>query len=111
MINEMLRAYVIQLLRRGSYKWKPRDLALKNARISRGVYACAHCKNHMSRKELNIDHIVPVIPLSGTTDFNVIIERMYCSSSGFQILCKPCHKVKTDKENALRKDMRLKAQL
>lgn len=101
-----VKDYVMRVLRRGTYQWPARGIAVADARVTRGVYECASCKGHFKRNEIDIDHIVPVIPLSGTDDWNVIIERLFCDSSGLQVLCKPCHKKKTQFENRLRKEYR-----
>lgn len=101
-----VKDFVMRVLRRGTYKWPARGIAAGNARVSRGVYECAKCKGHFGRKEIDIDHIVPVIPLHGTDDWNLIIERLFCDSSGLQVLCKKCHKEKTQFENRLRKSYR-----
>ena len=105
-MDKRTRAYIMTSLRQASYKWPSRNLALKEARISRGVYECAGCKSHFGRKEIQVDHIIPVMPLNGSDDFNVILERLFCPSEGLQILCKPCHKDKTDLENKARKEYR-----
>jgi 5-methylcytosine-specific restriction endonuclease McrA len=105
-MNNDIRDFVIRVLRRGTYKWPARTIALREARLERGVYECAHCKNQFGRKEVHVDHKIPVIPLHGTNDFNLIIERMFCPASGLQVLCKPCHKQKTKIENDLRKGYR-----
>jgi hypothetical protein len=81
------------------------------ARVSRGVYKCNLCGHEGKRKEFNMDHIEPVIPVEGFSngkpwDWNEYIGRMYCEPSGYQMLCTVCHKAKTKKENAERKKYR-----
>lgn len=98
--------FVLRVLRRASYKWPARTIAKKDARIERGVYECNYCKKHFGPKEINIDHIVPVIPIHGSTDLNEIVPRLFCPSDGLQVLCKPCHKVKTQAENKRRRQYR-----
>ncbi len=49
-----LKAFVIMILRRGSYKWYARTEALRAARISRGIYRCAHCKLEFKKKEIQL---------------------------------------------------------
>jgi len=77
--------------------------ALAKARIERGVYCCSSCHAHIGRKELAVDHIEPVTPLTGFDSWDGLIERLFCSPEGLTVLCKPCHKVKTKAENASRK--------
>lgn len=98
------KQFVINLLRRGSYRWPPRNEALKNARVARNQYKCAHCEGIFGRKEVSIDHIHPVVdPDEGFTGWDSYVERMYCELEGFQILCDTCHDKKTAEEKEVRK--------
>lgn len=106
MDEKTFKNFVIATLRRGTYRWYARTQALVNARISRGVYKCNMCEDQFGRKEIQIDHINPVIPLEGWDSWDGYIARMYCGPEGLSILCKPCHKTKTFLENELRKDYR-----
>jgi hypothetical protein len=58
--------------------------------------------------KVHLDHKEPVIPIKGfkQTEWNwdEFITRLYCSEDGFSVLCAPCHKVKTDQENAQRRE-------
>lgn len=66
-------------------------------------YPCAHCHEYFVRRNLNLDHIEPVVePQSGFTDWNSYVERAYCGPEGFQHLCLPCHKAKSKTEGQLR---------
>lgn len=103
MKKQNLKSFIIQVLRRGSYKWKPRTEALKRARISRGVYKCNMCEGEFKRKEMHIDHIKPVIDYKGFTTWDDYIDRLFCDVDGFQVLCAPCHDNKTSIENEIRK--------
>ena len=98
-----LKTWVIQRLRGQSYKWPSRNEALVAARIERGLYKCAHCNGTFKRCEVEIDHIKPVVPLTGWDNWDGFIERLFCNTEGFQILCKtPCHTVKTTAEDTIR---------
>jgi 5-methylcytosine-specific restriction endonuclease McrA len=100
----MLKRFLIPVLRRATYRWKPRDEALKEARVERGNYKCAICGEIFKRKEIVQDHIEPVIDVEkGFTDWNDYVLRMFPDKDGFQILCKPCHDAKTIMEDELRK--------
>lgn len=97
-------AWMIAQLRRISYRWAPRSKAKSKARIKRGVYRCAKCKGEFGRKEIAVDHKKPVIdPKKGFTSYDDVIKRLFCEEKGFQVLCKKCHKVKTNKENKRRR--------
>lgn len=92
-------------------RWGPRNAVLKNARLKRGMYLCAGCKEEVPAslpkegrkgrdKNVFVDHIHPVIdPAEGFTTWDSVIERMYCEEAGMQLLCKKCHDDKTKEEN------------
>lgn len=50
------------------------------------------------------------MPLEGTDDWNVIIERMFCEKDGLQVLCKVCHDIKSNEEKKIRKDLKERAE-
>ena len=99
------KSFLIQILRRASYKWKPRGETLKRARFARGRYRCAMClSTHFKVKEIVVDHIEPVVDVSnGWKSWDEYINRMFCELDGFQVLCKPCHQIKSNAENLVRR--------
>ena len=96
--------FVKGVLRRASFHWKPRTEALQKARVERGKYKCAMCGELFGPKEVDIDHIHPVVdPRVGFTGFNDYIERLFCDADQFQILCRNgCHPAKCRLEDSLR---------
>jgi 5-methylcytosine-specific restriction endonuclease McrA len=76
---------------------------MKLARIERNQYVCAACEGIFPHGDIQVDHIEPVVALTGFENFDVYIERLFCNIEGLQVLCRPCHKIKTDEENAARK--------
>lgn len=98
-----MKSFLMAGLRRMSYRWKPRSEAMKAARVARGKYLCAKCREVHPRKNIQMDHILPVVPVEGTNDWNVVISRMFVEASAYQCLCKECHKEKTSEENKMRK--------
>lgn len=104
---DYLTSWLKQKLRRISYQWIPRKLALKQARKARGKYECAHCKHIFGPKEIQADHIDSVIPLTGWDDWNGFILRLFCDVTGYQILCKPCHQDKSTHENSQRTNVHI----
>lgn len=109
MIDNKLKAWVVNALRRASYRWPARSEAMKAARISRGLYLCNICKGTFGAKEIAVDHVVSVVGETGFTTFDEYIKRLFCNVSGFQILCRAtCHLNKTNQENQLRKEYRNK---
>lgn len=100
------KSFVIQVLRRGSYRWPPRNEVLKNARVARGQYRCKLCDTVVGRKDITLDHIHPVVSLSGFSTWDDYIERMYCDVDGFQAICASCHDNKTALEREIRVEKR-----
>lgn len=102
-----IRRWLINKLRRLSYQWPDRKLAIVNARIERGKYRCATCEGSFGPKEIQLDHKIPVIDEEiGFVDFNTYIERLFCDEDNFQVLCKPCHAAKTFFEQEIRKQVK-----
>jgi 5-methylcytosine-specific restriction endonuclease McrA len=98
-----VKAFIIATLRRASYRWRGRSEAVKLARRDRGLYECASCKNLFRNKEYCVDHISPIVPVTGFDSWDGFIERLFCEADGFQILCYPCHDLKSSNENIVRK--------
>lgn len=99
------RGWLVWQLRRTSYKWPPRNEALRKARIERGKYRCAKCKKIYGNKEISLDHIQPVVdPKIGWAGFEEYIKRLFCPVEGFQVLCDRCHDKKTAREKEIRKE-------
>ena len=85
-------AYIKSALRRTWSRSKQRQSALKQARLSYGLYSCGNCGGSHKRKEIEVDHIIPV---GKFITFDLFIERLFCDTKGLKVLCKDCHKIKT----------------
>lgn len=96
--------FVKNTLRRASYRWPPRDEAIRMARVARGFYKCAQCSvDTFKRDEVELDHVEPVIPIKdGFTTWDEYIRRLFPKAEGYQVLCKNCHSAKTMIEDTLR---------
>lgn len=124
----VLSAYLKNAIRRLSYKIRARTEAYALVRIPRPVdwpnqrvkwvVPCASCKNLFEMGKTQCDHIEPIIPITGwplapdsplydlepqAKDMNVLIYRTFVQANKLQILCKPCHKIKSGLENAERR--------
>ena len=108
------KSFVTSALRAASRRWPPKYKALKEAFAGRKVnaktgklamhYTCAACKKLYVATDVQVDHIKPVVdPKKGFVSWDVYINRMFCEIEDLQVLCKPCHKVKTDQEKLERK--------
>ena len=69
------------------------------------MYNCKKCKKAFNTKGVQVDHIDPVCPIGVATmsmSWDLIMERLYCSESNLQVLCRKCHDLKSKKEAGLR---------
>jgi len=110
-----LEAAVYSALRRAHRNSPEYHQTLKNAKsdyyipskkgkpMRRVQFECAECGSKSSRKNVAVDHKEPVVAVTGKTDFNEYIARLFCGIKGLQILCKVCHNKKSKLENALRR--------
>lgn len=97
---------IINALRRLGLFSPSRIECIKRARVSRGLYACRCCGDIVGPKEYNVDHIESIInPKMGFTTWDSYIDRLFCGVDGLQLLCKDCHRDKTDAERALKKSL------
>lgn len=98
------KSFIINTLRRGSYRWYGRWQAEKRSNLGRNQYFCENpeCGVILKKKETQMDHIIPVVLTTGWDGLENVADRMYCEPEGYQRLCKPCHAEKTLKENQMR---------
>jgi len=108
------KALIVSGLRDKSRWWKPKQMCIRKARVSKGMYKCAICeqvvhgavwgvyksgkKEGKKRKIVNIlaDHIDPVVdPHVGFQSWDTYIERMFVEEIGYQAACHSCHSGKT----------------
>ena len=106
------RAFIISALRAYMKRFPPKWKALKAAMVGKKVnkrtgrlaehYLCADCGGFFVARDVQVDHIDPVVsPEEGFQDWWTYMNRLYCEAENLQVLCKPCHK---DKTNAERKE-------
>jgi 5-methylcytosine-specific restriction endonuclease McrA len=107
-------SFIKSLLRKGTMRWAPKNLVLKEARTAKGVYLCAGCKEEVPVtvkkdgkrvRNVFVDHINPIVdPALGFTSWDDYIDRMFCEKDNLQLLCKDCHDLKTSKERQQAKE-------
>ncbi|GAG51046.1 unnamed protein product [marine sediment metagenome] len=61
------------------------------------VYQCAACRSFFKGAEVQVDHIIPTGGLTSLEELAGFVERLTVEE-GFQVLCKGCHKKKTEAE-------------
>lgn len=108
------RGFIVSALRAASRRWGQKyaslDLAFTQRKTNNKTgllakhFKCASCSCEFIASDVQVDHINPVVdPKVGFTTWDEYINRMFCEVDGYQVLCKPCHKVKTDREKSERK--------
>ena len=93
-------------LRQKSRWWKPiTECKLKSKRAYKGPnkrqkfeYQCNECKLYFPDKLINVDHIVPAGSLNCAADLPGFVERLLVEKDGWRILCKVCHKQRTQQD-------------
>ena len=108
-----LKAFVIAVLRSGTRRYPPKYETLKDAYVGQRLnektnregkhYLCALCEGEFPAKEVEVDHIEPVISSKGFTSWDDYIARLFCDKSNLQVVCKSCHKIKSYNEGQERK--------
>ena len=106
-------SFIKGLLRKGTTRWPQKYEVLNAAKRGKQInqetgrvaehYQCAECCGVFPAKLVVVDHIEPVVPLTGFVSWDDVISRMFCGTDGLQVLCKNCHSIKTKSENAERR--------
>ena len=99
-------SFIRSLLRSGFRKWgvkvdaQQRARRLKKGYKRRYEYRCNKCKGWFPNSQVEVDHITPAGSLKCYDDLAGFVHRLFPEIDGLQVLCKPCHKVKTAEERA-----------
>lgn len=64
-------------------------------------YQCACCGEWFKGSEVSVDHITPCGSLLSFSDIPIFAEKLFCSEDGLQVLCKECHRKKTNEERGI----------
>lgn len=109
-----LNAFIMSTLRAGSKRWPPKWEVLNEAKTEKKTnvktgklaqhYRCASCEQEFTSKDIEVDHIEPVVPLSGFVSWDDVITRLFCPKENLQVLCVGCHKKKTKEESQIKKE-------
>jgi 5-methylcytosine-specific restriction endonuclease McrA len=99
-MDSQKKSFIMNTLRRGTYRWYGRWEAEKRSKLSeRGSYFCEECGTVCKKHETQMDHKIPVVLTSGWDSWDLVLDRMFADTSGWQRLCKGCHAEKTAEEN------------
>ena len=104
-------SFVTSVLRAGSRKWPPKYETLNKAKTEKKInektgrlaqhYRCKKCKQEFTAKDVQVDHIKPVVsPSKGFISWDDYIDKLFCEARNLQTLCKGCHAAKTKKERS-----------
>ena len=93
-------------LRRMSMRWRPliQDALVAARRPSKSKknprlkwqFQCCECKKWKSRKYVEGDHVEPVGSFTCAEHAGDYINRLFCEIDGLRVVCKKCHRVKTN---------------
>jgi 5-methylcytosine-specific restriction endonuclease McrA len=67
---------------------------------NRQEVVCASCGVWVHIKLAKVDHVTPIVSLSGFDSWDAVIDTLECGA--LQVLCEECHRRKTKEENAER---------
>jgi hypothetical protein len=81
-------------------------------------YKCAICGNMFMQKYIQVDHLIPVVPLhkvEADMTYDEMADRIFCDKDNLQVVCSTplkknngepsCHKIKSDEENFIRREL------
>lgn len=112
-------SFIKSALRRASGRWKPKSEVLRKARVSKGVYLCEGCGEHVPVtkvidgkrvKNVEVDHVIPVVdPDVGFTTWDDFIRRLFVEEDGLRVLCRDCHAGVTQQQTDIAKARRAEA--
>lgn len=103
-------SFIRSALRSAFTRWPVKfDVMNKNRRTVEGKrhryeYQCAECGEWFQAKEVQVDHIEPCGSLKTFEDLPKFTSTLFCEEDNLQVICKPCHKIKTAEERANAKD-------
>ena len=70
---------------------------------------CAECGEMEAKSNVQVDHKEPLVPLNSSLEemtWDEVVDRLWCDINNLQLLCKPCHKLKSLTEMKERRKLR-----
>lgn len=70
---------------------------------------CAICNKLEPAYLLEVDHLVPVVPIDSSLEqmnWDELVDRLWCDENQLQTCCKSCHKQKTSLETKERRRLK-----
>jgi hypothetical protein len=108
-------SFVTSALRAASRRWPPKYQCLNDACVGPQInlktgrmakhYTCNECRCAYPAKDVQVDHVSAIIdPAVGFTSWDEKIDRLFCEKENLQVLCKPCHELKSNAEKQIAKE-------
>ena len=110
--EKTIQQFLIPFLRKASQRWPAKIQARKNAKViiedghfkngnvrKRVMYKCHQCGVLVDQFNGHIDHLEPVVNISGFTNWEDYINRLFCSVDLLAHKCIPCHEAITREQN------------
>jgi hypothetical protein len=78
--------------------------ALRRVKVKPNEYKCEGCGKIFKYREVEVDHVKPVVPEGDWDGLQQYAYRMYCPPEQLRVLCADgCHLEKTNAERTRRK--------
>jgi 5-methylcytosine-specific restriction endonuclease McrA len=114
----MLTSEIVSSIKR-SFSRSKKAKEIKDKAVVKGKFGtrggkivrCEICGVEIPQYKSEIDHIEPITPVmlaQKVMSFSMLYERTFCDDKNLQVICRGCHKAKSDKENAERRKWRKK---
>lgn len=102
-------SFIVSVLRSGTRRYPPKFETLNEAKTEKKKniktgrlaqhFKCTICEEDFPATQVQVDHKSPVVdPQKGFVNWDTYIKRLYCKKENLQVVCKPCHKIKTKEE-------------
>lgn len=70
---------------------------------------CQECKQPTPEYLMQVDHVNPIVPITTQLEhmwIDDLVNNVWCDEKNLNVLCKPCHSIKTKAENKLRREIK-----
>ena len=111
MSESAFKSFIKSGLRTKSRRWPPIFQCLNESKVGKMTnkltgrlamhHKCSACEEPFPAKNVVVDHIYSVVPLTGFTTWDDVIKRLFIEKEGLQVMCKGCHHWKTQAERQI----------